>query len=68
MRNWSLVLSTGSPHEAELVKGLLENHGISAVVMDEGSSAYPHLGEKRIYVDQDELVRAKHLVSKHRDQ
>ena len=34
MGNWTLIFSAGSPHEAEMVRGRLEEHGINAVVMD----------------------------------
>lgn len=67
MPNWTVVFSTVSRHEAEIVKGLLENHDIQAVVMDVGPSAYPPLGETQVYVERDHVVRALYLVRKHRE-
>ncbi len=62
--NWTLVFSAGSPQEAEMVRGLLEEHDIRAVVMDQGSSAYPPLGGSAVYVGQDDVMRALYLVRK----
>ncbi len=62
MGNWTLIFSAGSPHEAEMVRGRLEEHGIRAVVMDQGSSPYPPLAEVGVYVEPDHVVRALHLV------
>jgi hypothetical protein len=64
MGNWTLILSTGSQHEAEMVRGLLEVHGIQVVIMDHRSSPYPPLSESRIYVDRDDVVRALYIVRK----
>lgn len=62
MGNWTLVFSAGSPHEAELVRGLLEENEIPAMVMDHGSRVYPPLGDVGVYVAPDHVVRAIHLV------
>ncbi|MEO8589839.1 MAG: DUF2007 domain-containing protein [Flavobacteriales bacterium] len=62
MGNWTLVFRAGSLQEAEMVRGLLEEHDIRAVVMDPGSSAYPPLGDSAVYVDRDDVMRALYLV------
>lgn len=67
MRGWTIVFSTTSPHEAELVRGSLEAHGLDAVVMDQRPSPYPTLGEIHVYVATDDVMRALYLVRKHRE-
>lgn len=67
MGNWTHILSTGSRHEAELVRGLLEVHGIPVVLMDQRSTPYPPIGESQIYVDRDNVVRALYIVRKERE-
>ena len=47
-----------------MVRGLLDEHAIHDVVMDQGSSVYPHLGNSGVYVDQDDVVRALYIVRK----
>jgi len=63
MGNWTLILSAGSLHEAEMARGLLEEHDIAAVVMDQGSSSYPPLADVGVYVDREQVVRALHLLN-----
>lgn len=67
MGNWTLIFSAGSPHEAEMVRGLLEEHDIRAVVMDQGSSLYPPLAGAGVYVEPQEAVRALHIVRNTRE-
>ncbi|MBP6312255.1 MAG: DUF2007 domain-containing protein [Flavobacteriales bacterium] len=67
MNNWAVAFTTGSPHEAEIVKGLLESHGFNAVVMDNGSSsAYPQLGlgDITVLVEREHLLRAMYILQK----
>lgn len=68
MGTWTLVFSTPSVQEAEIVKGLLEEHDIRAVLMDQRSSPYPHMGEARVYVQRDDVLQAIYLVRKHQDE
>lgn len=65
MPNWTLVFSTPSRHEAELVRGRLEAHDIHAVVLDQGASPYPQLGDVGVYVEREDVVRALYIVGQH---
>jgi type III secretory pathway lipoprotein EscJ len=67
MGTWKVIFSTVSPHEAEVVRSMLEAHDIHAVVMDQRSSPYPHVGETELQVPQDDVMRALYLVRKHRE-
>ena len=62
MGNWTLVFSAGTPHEAEMMRVMLEENGIPAVVMDRGSSVYPQLADPGVYVEPEHAVRAIHLL------
>lgn len=67
MNNWAVAFTTVSPHEAELVKGMLENHDLNVVVMDNGSSsAYPQLGlgDFNVLVEREHLLRAMYILQK----
>ena len=65
MGTWTLVFSSSSPHEAEIVRGLLDEHDIHAVVMDQRSSSYPVMGETGVYVKQEDVLKALYLVREH---
>lgn len=67
MGEWKVVFCTASPQEGELVRSMLENHGIHAVIMDQRSSPYPPVGDTGVLVPQDDVVRALHLLQKHRE-
>lgn len=67
MGTWMVVFSSGSPQQAEMVRAMLEAHGIHAVVMDQRSSPYPLVGETELHVPQDDVMRALYLVRKHNE-
>lgn len=59
---WTVVYRAGSRHEAELVRGRLEEEDIPTVVMDQGSYAYPQLSEVLVLVSKADVMRALYLV------
>ncbi len=67
MGTWALVFSSPSVQEAEIVRGLLDDHGLNAVVMDQRSSAYPLVGEAQVYVQRDDVLQALYIVRKHQE-
>ncbi|MDQ3212568.1 MAG: ribonuclease III [Acidobacteriota bacterium] len=70
MRDLVVVFRTPSPSEAEVVRGLLETHGIEAIIgSDLSRTAFPlSLNELRIAVQADEGDRAKQIIASHRDE
>jgi hypothetical protein len=65
MAQWTLVFSSTGLPEAELVRGLLIAHDIEAIVIDQRPSAYPTLAAAEVYVDLDDVLRARFIVQKH---
>lgn len=68
MGDWKAIYSASGPQEAQLVKGLLEAHGIAAVVLDQVASPYPPMGEAVVLVRPEDVVRALYLVRKHQQE
>jgi ribonuclease III len=64
------VFSTQSPIEAEVVKGLLEAHGIAALLQSNmPRTAFPMaLHELRLSVSGDNADRARRLIESHREE
>jgi len=66
MKNdWVPVFSSTSVYELNIVKAVLIEHGIKAVVLDQhdsmiGALNIGHLNN--VLVDGDDVVRAKHLI------
>jgi ribonuclease-3 len=70
MRELVVVFRTPSPVEADVVRGLLEAHGISAIVSsDISSTPFPlKVSEHRVTVTADDAAQASALIESHRDE
>ena len=68
MTDFVVIFRTASPIEADVVKGLLESHGISALVTSDLSrTAFPFsLSELRVAVEPASADRATRLIDSHR--
>ena len=60
---WTSVYSTNLLYHAELVKHLLSDNMITAVIMNQKDSAY-NFGSVDVYVKPVNVVKAKHIISK----
>jgi len=60
---WVAVYSTDQPYKAELLKQVLSDNSIQAMVMNQRDSFY-HFGDIEICVQQKNVVRAKHILKK----
>jgi hypothetical protein len=65
-KDWTLVFSTGNLQEAQLIKALLEENEIPVVNINKKDSAYP-FGEVEVYVKNDHVIKAKHLISSRKE-
>ena len=63
--NWESIYTTPLPHRAELLKALLLEHDIPAVVINRQSSSYPAigLGKIEVHVPSDQAILAKVIVA-----
>ncbi|MFN3876241.1 MAG: putative signal transducing protein [Flavobacteriales bacterium] len=60
--DWVMVYEAASRTEAELVRGRLEEHGVPAIVIDQGAHPYPQLANAQVHVRKDDAVRALYIV------
>lgn len=58
---WVKIYSTSAVYKAELLKGVLIENDIDAIVMNKKDSAYL-FGEAEIYVKAEDAVKAKHIL------
>jgi ribonuclease-3 len=65
-----VIFRTPSPIEADVVKGLLETHGITAIITSDLSrTAFPFsLNELRVTVSAGEADSARRIIESHRDE
>jgi ribonuclease-3 len=70
MTSLVVVYRTPSQSEADVIKGLLETHGIDAMISSDMSrTAFPFsLGELRITVNSHDAAAARRIIESHRDE
>ena len=63
--NWTKVYATKAMHKAEITKYYLEEEGITCVLVNKKDTAYGGVfGEIEIFVQGENVMRAKHILSK----
>lgn len=60
-KDWIKIYSTGVDYKAELLKGLLFENNIEAVILNKKDSSYG-FGELELYVSSDDVIKAKHVI------
>ena len=59
--DWKLIFATGTLYKAEIVKDILEDNEIEAVLLNKQDSLYL-FGDIEVYVKPDDVIRAKFLI------
>ncbi|WPR74373.1 putative signal transducing protein [Algoriphagus sp. NG3] len=62
MENWNKVFESAMQVRAEIVKGILEEHQIQAVVLNKKETVYQIFGNFEVHVQQDDMMRATNIV------
>ena len=62
MNNWTVIFESSFAHEIQIVKALMEEHGIRTVEVNKNDSAYPSSGAIELYVNKEDAVRARHFI------
>jgi hypothetical protein len=61
-KNWVKIYSTSAIYKAELIKGLLLENDIQAVIVNKKDSSYL-FGELEVYVLNDDALQAQHIIT-----
>jgi len=61
--NWIKVYSTTNLQHIELLRHLLKENGIDAIVMNKQDSAYVSIGEIDLMVNGTDVLRSKKIIS-----
>ena len=59
--DWIVVFSTSDDFNAEIARGVLDEHEIENVVINKKDAAY-HFGEIEIFVKREFYITAKYLL------
>ncbi len=67
-KDWIRIFATDRAFEAEMVKGMLQENGINAVVLNRQDSSYISLlpGQAEIYVHASQAAQAVDLINEGR--
>lgn len=63
MENWERILNTKNSARAEIARGMLEEHGINAVIINKKDSNYPMFGFFEVLVPLQDADIAKTLLA-----
>ncbi len=61
-KDWVQVYSTDKMFQAEILKQVLADHEIEAVIINKMDSSYKSFGEIEIYVKNIHVIKAKMLA------
>ena len=60
--NWVSVFTTDQLYLADIVKQVLLENNIVSVVINKMDSSYAMFGEVEVYVDRDNVIKAKLII------
>ena len=61
--DWICIYASIYQHKVEIVKAVLEDNSITSVIMNKQDSAYTSIGEIELYVNTDNEVLSRFLIS-----
>ncbi|WP_323755222.1 putative signal transducing protein [Roseivirga sp.] len=61
MSNWNSVFKTSMQHQAEIVKDVLLDNNIEAVLLNQKDSSY-HFGSMEVKVEQSNVIKALKII------
>ncbi len=63
MAEWQKVFETGSSIRAEIVKGVLEEKGITSIIMNKKESVYQIHGNFELMVSSGDTLQAINIIN-----
>lgn len=64
MNDWFLLFTTSNATQANIIKGMLEENGVTVILMNKQSSSYINFGDIQLYVPSQLKDIAKSLLDK----
>jgi hypothetical protein len=61
-KGWIKIYQTTELHKVELIKAMLEENEIPNVVFNKKDSSYLSFGEIELFVQQEDAIKALHLI------
>ena len=63
---WIVIYKSNDSNKAEIIKSILEDNDINAVIINKMDSMHMHLSnaEIEVHVKQSEVIQAKYILTK----
>ncbi len=62
MSKWSKVYETEIPHRAEIVKDILGQKGVNAIILNKKDSAYHIFGQLEVHVKAESVIKTLKII------
>ena len=62
MAEWQKVFEYNTPYRVEIVKAILDKHGLNPIVMNKKDTAY-QLGQFEVRVHPDNVIKAIRIIN-----
>jgi len=62
MRGWQNIYSTDQSYRADIVKAVLEDHGMSPVIITKKDSSYNNFGSHEVHVSTKDVLEALKII------
>ena len=62
MSSWSKIYESKRPYRAEIVKDILEQKGIKAIILNKKDSAYDIFGQLEVHVEAEKVLTALKII------
>jgi len=63
-KDWVIAYDTKQEYLAEIARSVLFDNDIESVIINKKDSIYNSFGDVEIYVNRDNLIRAKQILQK----
>ena len=63
-KDWVIAYESKQEYLAEIARTVLSDNNIEAVVINKKDSTYNSFGDIEVYVNRDNLIRAKQILQK----
>lgn len=61
-KDWTLVYTVDKQYKAQIVQEILDEAGITAVVINKHDTTYKTFGEYEVYVNQESAEKARTML------
>ena len=61
---WEMIFSSPKLYQVEIMKSVLQDENIPAVIVNKQDSAYILIGEIELYVKIEDVLKAKQIINR----